>query len=210
MQIIGSDTMSQIDKHPENRLERRKAETRRKLLEAAAFLYERKGYAKLSIKAITDLADLGYGTFYVHFENKEAIVWEIFYQWSEQHLDTLDAELSVYPSPIKEYRGWLAFFDIVAQNRPSYAAMFGVDGSPILRARFQEYTIERVRKNLEAKRYALAPIYANLPLDYLARFVAGTQLQLADWLLSPHCPYTAKEMATLLFRTAYHQAPPEG
>jgi AcrR family transcriptional regulator len=201
--------MSIMDKHPENRIERRKAETRRRLMEAAAFLYQRKGYQKLSIKAITDLADLGYGTIYVHFDNKEAIVWEIFHEWSEQYLEALDAELSIYPSPLKEFRGWLAFFEVVEQNRSSYAAMFGVDGSPILRGRFQEYNINRVTKNLQEKRYQPAPMYEGLPLDYMARFVAGTQLQLADWLLSKNCPYSAREMATLLFRTVYHQAPPE-
>lgn len=201
--------MSILDTQPANRLERRKAETRKKLLEAAALLYARKGYARLSIKAITDLADLGYGTFYVHFENKEAIVWELFYQWSEQHLEALDRALRVYPSPVKEYRGWLAFFETVANHREAYAAMFGLDGNPNLRARFQDYTIQVVTRNLQAKQYELAPIYAVLPLDYLARFVAGTQLQLADWLLSANCPYNAQEMATLLFRTAYHHPPPD-
>jgi AcrR family transcriptional regulator len=201
--------MSKLDNRPENRLERRKQDTRRRLLEAAAFLVERMGYEKLTIKAITDLADLGYGTFYVHFENKEAILWEVFFLWSEQYLDALDAELSIYPSPLKEYRGWLAFFEVVAQNRASYAAMFGLEGNPILRARFQEYNIARITENLKAKVYEPAPMYAALPLDYMARFVAGTQLQLADWLLTADCPYNAKEMATLLFRTVYHQAPPD-
>jgi AcrR family transcriptional regulator len=51
--------MSTVDNRPENRLERRKQDTRRRLLEAAAFLFESMGYAKMTIKAITDLADLG-------------------------------------------------------------------------------------------------------------------------------------------------------
>jgi AcrR family transcriptional regulator len=49
-------------------------ETRRKLVSAARALMARKGVGATSIQEITDTADVGFGSFYNHFESKEAIV----------------------------------------------------------------------------------------------------------------------------------------
>ncbi len=53
--------------------ERRKQHTRRRLLDAAAETYALVGVDGATISAITERADVGLGTFYLHFEDKEAI-----------------------------------------------------------------------------------------------------------------------------------------
>jgi AcrR family transcriptional regulator len=53
---------------------RRRAQTRAKLLAAAAALFARQGVENTRINEITEEADLGFGSFYNHFENKDAIV----------------------------------------------------------------------------------------------------------------------------------------
>lgn len=52
---------------------RRKAVTRQRLLEAAADVYAGAGVHGATVGAITERADVGLGTFYLHFEDKEAI-----------------------------------------------------------------------------------------------------------------------------------------
>ena len=53
---------------------RRRLETRTKLVAAARELMARQGIGATSIQEITDTADVGFGSFYNHFESKEAIV----------------------------------------------------------------------------------------------------------------------------------------
>ncbi len=55
------------------RRDRRRLETRARLLGAARSVMARVGYERASIATIAEEADLGFGTFYSHFESKEAI-----------------------------------------------------------------------------------------------------------------------------------------
>lgn len=76
---------------------RRKRETRARLLDAALRLMAVKGMEGVAINEITEAADVGFGSFYNHFESKEAIystlvdsVFEEFADW----LDRLTGDLA--------------------------------------------------------------------------------------------------------------------
>jgi AcrR family transcriptional regulator len=58
---------------PLRRGERRKQHTKRRLLDAAAEVYAEVGVEGATISAITERADVGLGTFYLHFEDKDSI-----------------------------------------------------------------------------------------------------------------------------------------
>lgn len=79
-----------------NRLDRRKARTRAALVGAARELLARDGGVDASIQEITDLADVGFGSFYNHFETKADLFDAAVADTLEEHgalLDTLTAEL---------------------------------------------------------------------------------------------------------------------
>lgn len=203
------NTMSESDSYPENRSERRKRENRQRMLAAATDLLLREGYDGVTIQAIMDRADLGYGTFYGHFASKEAIIWEVFREGADARLRLADEAAARYPSPLRELMGWVYYFETIGNTREYLAPMIGSGGNPDLRDRYQAYVIQTITRNLEQQRYQPAPLFRDLPVDYLARFIAGTQLHLTDWLLTPDCPYTPRQLAELLFRTLYHDYPPE-
>jgi AcrR family transcriptional regulator len=58
---------------PMRRGERRKQHTKRRLLDAAAETYAVSSVEQATISAITERADVGLGTFYLHFEDKDSI-----------------------------------------------------------------------------------------------------------------------------------------
>lgn len=58
---------------PLRRGERRKQHTKRRLLDSAAETYSVMGVDGATISAITERADVGLGTFYLHFEDKDTI-----------------------------------------------------------------------------------------------------------------------------------------
>ena len=75
---------------PEPRGARRKRETRARLLEAALRLMAEKGMEGVAINEITEAADVGFGSFYNHFESKEAIYDAVMDQVFESFGDAID------------------------------------------------------------------------------------------------------------------------
>ena len=83
----------------------RKAETRKALKTAAMRCFEEHGFRETSIGAITGMAGVAHGTFYVHFESKDALLDELlaeFYAelvgglapvWSDASTTSLPAQL---------------------------------------------------------------------------------------------------------------------
>jgi AcrR family transcriptional regulator len=67
----------------QTRLDRRKARTRQALIDAAAGLIGEGRGERASIQEITEAADIGFGSFYNHFESKE----ELFRTASEEVLE---------------------------------------------------------------------------------------------------------------------------
>ena len=63
-------------KTPVGRRERRGIETREKIFNAALQLFAERGFSATTIDAITEKADIGKGTFFNYFENKESILLE--------------------------------------------------------------------------------------------------------------------------------------
>lgn len=70
---------------PAGRRERRKAETRRRLLQAARRLFVEEGYEETRPQDIARAADVATGTFYVHFPDKRAA----FLAFSDEVADEL-------------------------------------------------------------------------------------------------------------------------
>jgi AcrR family transcriptional regulator len=63
-----------LNKPKRTRQQRRVSRTRQKLLDAASSLFAEKGLDLTTIDDITERADVGKGTFYYHFKNKEGLI----------------------------------------------------------------------------------------------------------------------------------------
>ncbi|AGL00554.1 TetR/AcrR family transcriptional regulator [Desulfoscipio gibsoniae] len=68
--------MEPVDRPGESRLERKKKETRRKIITTALDLFRRQGFDNTTMEQIAEKADIARKTLYNHFPVKEAIVDE--------------------------------------------------------------------------------------------------------------------------------------
>ena len=98
-----------------SRIDRRRERTRKRLLEAARSQIAEKGVSGLRINEITEGADVALGSFYNHFESKEAIVETIVAESLEELAETLATEALEDPAElvsaaIRQFVG-LAFED---------------------------------------------------------------------------------------------------
>lgn len=73
--------------------EERKAETRQRLLDAAADLFATKGVHAVSVDALAAAADRTSGAVYAHFGGKEGVLAALLERWSGQAAAEIAAEL---------------------------------------------------------------------------------------------------------------------
>ena len=191
---------------PLNRAEKRKRETRQRLLTVATKLLLEQGYANLTIRAITEKADVGYGTFYLHFADKDAIAWEIIEAIIEQTDHAFQTRISTFDSPQREYEVVKLLFQFVAGNKESFLTVIGRNGSPALSARYRDAVAKLNFKNLEQNRYLRTDI--DVPNDFAANFISGATLRLAAWWLENDLDYSPEQMAQMMFEMIYHEKPP--
>jgi AcrR family transcriptional regulator len=195
--------MSVIDTMPVNRAERRRQHTRDQLTGAALELLVEAGYQNLTIKAITDRADLGYGTFYLHFKDKDEIVWEVIHDLGEAWRVEMEKKLDGIAFPRREYLSWVYLFEYVYSVRVEFAAMMG---SVALLQYYQNYLAELHEYNLRTGVYSSA---LDVPPEFLAQYMTGALVRIMLWWIETPNNYTPLQMADLLYETVYRQPPPK-
>lgn len=197
--------MSVIVSSTVNRSERRRLHTRALLIEAAGQQLAEVGYQKLTIKAITDAADVGYGTFYLHFTDKDDVVWAVMYEANEMWRQEIETKIAGLASPQREYQLWVFIFEYASNVREGIVTMLGSGGSAKLLQQYQDYLAQMHEDNLRAGRYSAG---LDLPPGFLAQMMTGSLVRLLIWWAESSSPYTAKQMADMLFEAVYRQPPP--
>ncbi|MCA0454178.1 MAG: TetR/AcrR family transcriptional regulator [Chloroflexi bacterium] len=188
-----------------NRSERRKQHTRQQLLEAAANLLNEVGYSRLTVKSITDRADVGYGTFYLHFADVDEIVWAVIHTLAEEMTTLTEQKIAGLPFPLREYHSRIYIFEYAAQTRQGIVELFGSSGSAKLLQRYQDYLAAKHEENLRLGRYSSG---LELPPMFLAQMITGALVRLLIWWSETPNDYTPRQMADMLYEAIYRQPAP--
>src|SRR5438552_3926284 len=111
---------------PANRVERRRERTRRDLLAAAVRVLARKGLHDTKVADIAAAADIGVGTFYLHFPTKDALFDAVVEETVARLKATIDAARAAAPDAVARMRAANAAFCRFAQeNREVFKIVFG-------------------------------------------------------------------------------------
>lgn len=189
-----------------SRHERRRLQTRKQLIDTALQLILEKGYDAISIQDITDRADLGRGTFYIHFKDKEEVVWaafqELFQTLEQEAHRQLDRHM-----PGVEYYGLLNIFRHGEKNRDLYRIMLGGKGSATLTARAQDFLAEAFLRDIH-NAPPPAGIDFKIPVEIESQVLTGMISRLLFWWLETTNNYTAEQMAAMTYKILYRKNPP--
>src|SRR5215207_7904425 len=197
--------MSVIESPALTRTERRKQQTIERIRDACAALFLERSYANLTIQAITERADVGYGTFYLHFKDKDDVVWQVLLDWGNAYEQVISEQLAQIEFPRREYLSWVALFDYVDKVRDQFRSVFGREGSAVLAQRYQDYIAHLHERNISESRYFVT---LDLPTEFLAQFMAGALMRLLVWWVETPNAYSADDMAGMLFETMYRMPAP--
>ena len=182
-----------------------KERTRRALIQAAIALIIEHGYDAVTVTDIADRAGYGRGTFYLHFENKEDIVWSILRRYFENLNERIVASLDGSPTPRQAYQSWLNMFENAGQLAQFFRLLNG-STAQTMRRRQRDYLVELTGDNL---RLGLYPPLDDLPPEFAARFLVGATIELLEWWVISRPDFTAAQMAGLMYRMVFHDEPPE-
>jgi AcrR family transcriptional regulator len=171
-------------------LDRRVQRTRELLQRAAMDLIAEKGYDAVTVGDITERANLGRTTFYLHYQNKADLLLsghdESFFKTTFE-MTTLDELFADEASP-----KLISIFEHARQSRELYdVVMRGEDGATLLRGMREQFanSLEMKLRRWFNERDSL------IPFSILANYLAGSQLALMGWWLEKRSPYSGREMA---------------
>jgi len=177
------------NKTPPLKVDPRVKRTRRLLRDALVSLILEKDFATISIKEITERAEVAYITFFRHFESLDQLLMEVLDEGLAElivHIETL-AQRS--ESPALETEGML-IFEYIGQNRD------------LFRVLFKSQSVSRVRKKVVRK---IAVIFQKscLPLArsgnqtvtaILSNYIATSLLALIEWWLDNNMKPASAQM----------------
>ncbi len=190
-----------MDTPPRPTLDRRARRTRRQLKEALFALILEKGYDAVKIEDITERADLGRTTFYLHYHDKEELLLE--------SIDGIAEELLARLRPPQwrpdgsEVGGFvrdaiLIIFRHADENAQLYRVILRGEGASRVSGRLHRIISGRAVALIN-ERVALSglPLKAQVPLDVYANYFAGALMALVTWWLEAGMPYPPEEMAEM-------------
>jgi AcrR family transcriptional regulator len=157
-----------------NRFDRRREKTRLDLLEAAERVIATKGYHQTRIADIAGEADVGLGTFYLHFKTKN----EIFIELIETGAAELRAEVNAAKAGVESVEDKLritlgTILDAAAEHPEQFRIVFGHGPAFLdLMVRVHEMFIEDLRCDFEPTLGARANAVANLTIGMLSQAVS--------------------------------------
>jgi AcrR family transcriptional regulator len=161
-----------------DRASRRRMRTRSDLLKAAHLAFAQHGYHEASIADITGLADVGVGTFYLHFRDKD----EIFTTLIDEGFREIHAQIAA--TMAEDPRGYILETLIRAIFRHAYTRrdLFQIAWSarrsgPVHSYRPQEELLTSLTQMLEAFEDVLSAYHVPL----MAHFMTGISTQGIYW-----------------------------
>jgi len=187
----------------EKRLDRRVHRTKNALRNAFQELINEKDYDQVTVEEITDRANLGRTTFYLHYKDKEDLLLENFiglfddmvHQVSQTPVSAWQLDVWLRDTEIAPVKPNLLVFQHVAENAEFYRIVLHGEGALKV--------IERLRSIITGAVNAMARskieqegvrVDLKIPLEVLANYYAGSLLGLINWWLENDMPYSAEEM----------------
>lgn len=176
------------------RPDRRGPRTRRLLRDALIALILEKGYDDVTVQDITDRANLGRATFYLHFKNgKDQLLMTSLREMFDdlkgritpQSPDVSASDVALRVIPFQHAFEYRDLYRVTLLSQQGTAAI--VNG-------IREYLAVSLRERIDILIGDRQPL---IPLEVLANYLAGAMISLISWWLKQESIYTAEQMADM-------------
>ena len=172
---------------PKNNLSQRR--TQKLLREALIELIEEQSFDALTVQQITERAMVSRATFYRNYQDKYALVEQIYMDATQVLFDTVIESGTAHPPQI-----WVKFFEHIAEYDRLYRALLGRKGSPWFVLKMRTSLVDLVERLTNGPN-AVDPVISP-PFDgFVANLVATMLVEAITWWLEQGKPYPPQEIA---------------
>ena len=193
------------------KIDRRVHRSRRLLREAFLSLVLEKGYDVVTVEDITERADLGRTTFYLHYRDKDELLLECLDQvaseliqevqerglWDKLRNPEVDAAGLPIQAPL------VTVFEMAKQKADLYRIILRGEGGYKAQIRLHQIITANILALIKERIAAVgAHAQPQVPLEVIATFYASALLGLINWWLEIPNSYTPAEMGDM-FRNLY-------
>jgi AcrR family transcriptional regulator len=169
------------------RLDRRAKRTHKLLQEALIALTLEKGYESITIRDITDRADVGYATYFRHYPDKQALLTAVLESMRDEFVEMLEP-LAIVHAP--ERTGQL-IFEYVAQNRDLCLVLLNSTDIMSLIRPMQEIGWQESGPILEASGSGA------IPADLAVSHMMSSLVMMVRWWLENDMRYPPEQMGRI-------------
>jgi AcrR family transcriptional regulator len=167
-----------------DKTDRRVKRTNRLLQEALIELSLERGYAAVTIRDITERADVGYATFFRHYPDKEALLTAVLQTIKEDFTEIL-APNWIISDPEK---GSAVLFQYVQDNFELCKVLLDGASTMALLRPMQDVALPDVIKD-----FSVLP-GSNIPLEMVADHLISSLIMMVRWWIEKGRPYPPGQM----------------
>lgn len=176
--------------------DRRVKRTRQLLRDALFSLVMEKDYSTITIKEITQRADVAYITFYRHYSRMDELLLEGLGEGlaeMQQHIEQAAQEAQNHPQGITEGR---LIFEHVREKSALYTILLRSEGTQQIRKGVRD----RIAALFQTTCRPLQDKRSIVPGDVAANHIATAILSLIEWWLEQGMRYPVERMAQIYYR----------
>jgi AcrR family transcriptional regulator len=173
---------------PMEKVDRRIKRTQKLLQEALISLTLEKGYDEVTIREITDRADVGYTTFFRHYPDKEALLADVLNLMKEEFQVVLTPDLIVSEP---EKMGTL-LFEYVSKNQDLCRVLLDSTNTMALLRPVQEMGLQ------EAERMFGPTADRQIMVDMAVDHLMTSLVMMIRWWLDHGMPYPPEKMGEIV------------
>ncbi len=166
----------------EARGDRRKRETRERLLKGAFVLMAERGMAGVAINEITEAADVGFGSFYNHFESKEAIHSAVVDEVLTRFGEALSRISEMLDDPAEILAASIRYVALRAREDPLWGRFLVRNAFPLrnMSRGMGQYLLRDLQRGVDAGRFQSDdPLITLLTVGGTAAGAIAAELELA-------------------------------
>jgi AcrR family transcriptional regulator len=175
--------------------DRRVQRTRRLLHKALMSLVLEKKYESITVQEILDRADVGRSTFYLHFRDKDELLFSGF-EYLLSFLESVQGVTATVPG--KSYERIIGFSLAMFQHAHEYRrinrALLGSTAEAVVRRRIHSVLAgivgRELKRELQGRKEGICPVSPEL----LAHFLVSTFISVMAWWLNSKSPVSVKEI----------------
>ena len=166
------------------KIDRRIRRTHKLLADALVALAQHGGYDAVTIRDITEYADVSYSTFFRHYPDKDALLLDMIQ-------NTVVELRAVIGENQPAHMSGTVLFEHIEANQALYRTLLGGLNSSAIVQRIQEVIIGEILSGMPSDANGL------IPREIKANHVATAVLALVKWWLDHNMPYPASRMGEI-------------